>query len=292
MKRPTGWIALWFAGALAVQGQISLELSMEQKQFLPAERIPVVVRVQNNTGRTLKLGVRPDWLVFSIESLGGRGVARTRDMALDGEFDLETAERAKFTVDLAPYFDLQRPGTFRVICQMRNPVADEIIESAPAQFDIIHGTKLWSQEFGIAPSGSTNGPVERRMYHLQQANHLERLRLYVRVTDATETLTYAVFPAGAMASVSRPQPVIDKDGRLHLLHQYGMRSYTYHRVEPDGMVSVRQTWEIGPRRPELRMNDSGEVIVIGGTRRVTSADIPVSKTAQAGTRDEIEPSKP
>lgn len=268
-------LSLWLGGVSAL-AQVTLSLQCDREQFLPAERLPITVLIENHSGRTIKLGTSPDWIIFGLETRHGRVVPKLGDVAIDGEFQIGSAERAKFTVNLAPHFALQEPGQFQISAQMTVPGTGEIISANPLMIEILNGSRLWSQEFGIPPApGAESAPSEIRKYHLQRASYLKQVRLYVRITDASETRTFAAFPVGSLVSFSKPEPMIDKSGRLHLLHQFGMRSYTYHVVEPDGTVKVRQTYEMtGTVRPALKVNSEGEVRVLGGVRRETSADLP------------------
>lgn len=277
-------LSSWF-GLAPGRAQVTLSLQRDQEQFLPAERLPITVHIENQSGRTLTFGTSPRWLIFGVETRNGRVVAKLSDVPVDGEFVVESAERAKFTINLAPHFALQEPGQFSVTAQMAIPGTDQILSSNPIMIEILNGARLWAQEFGIPPApGKENDPPEIRKYLLQQANHLKHIRLYVRITDVSETRTFATFPAGVLVTFARPEPMVDKVGRLHLLHRFGMRSYTYHLVEPDGTVKIRQSYEMSDSRPTLRVNDEGEVRVVGGIRRETSADIPPAEAVRVENR--------
>ncbi len=276
-------LSSWF-GLVLGWAQVTLSLQRDQEQFLPAERLPITVLIENQSGRTLTFGTHPRWLIFGVETRNGRVVAKLSDVPVDGEFVVESAERAKFTINLAPHFALQEPGQFSVTAQMAIPGTDQILSSSPIMIEILNGARLWAQEFGIPPApGKENDPPEIRKYLLQQANHLKHIRLYVRITDASETRTFATFPAGTLVTFARPEPMVDKLGRLHLLHRFGLRSYTYHLIEPDGTVRIRQTYEISDSRPGLKVNAEGEVRVLGGIRRETSADLPPVASVESQT---------
>lgn len=279
-------LSLWL-GLVSGRAQVTLSLHREQEQFLPAERLPITVHIENQSGRTLTFGTSPNWLIFGVETLQGRVVSKLSDVPVDGEFRLESAERAKFTINLAPHFALQEPGQFQVTAQMTVPGTGEFLSASPVVFEVLNGSRLWSQEFGIPPApGAGNALPEIRKYHLQQANHLKQIRLYVRITDASETRTFATFPAGTLVTFAKPEPMVDKLGRLHLLHQFGIRSYTYHLVDPDGTVKVRQTYEMtGTMRPALKVNAEGEVRVLGGARRETTADLPPAAPVDIETKN-------
>lgn len=269
------------------QPEVSLELLSDQTQFLPAEKLPISVRITNHSGRTLKLGASDDWLTFSVEETKGAVVVRRDDPKVDGEFELETASRATFKIDIAPHFDLTRPGSYKVSAQMHLPnLGNLIVDSAPLAFDVIAGSMVWSQTFGVNVRDETGKEqLDRRTYILQQANYLKEVRLYLRITDAARGNTHAVFPVGPVVSFSRPMPLIDPQSRLHLLHQFGMRVYAYHVFSPNGEILERRTYEIGDTRPALRVNESGNVIVIGGVRRPDKTDLVPQSATNAPSSD-------
>jgi hypothetical protein len=125
------------------------------------------------------------------------------------------------------------------------------------------------------PSEAENGRPELRKFHLVQANHLKQLSLYVRITDATEADTYALFPLGTLVGFSKPQPQLDRWSNLHVFYQDGAKSFRYFTITPDGLLLTRQTWETAEGgRPAMTVNSEGRISVTGGVRRVSASDLP------------------
>lgn len=265
---------------LTLRAQVTVDVTLEQEQFLPGESLPTAVRITNRSGQTLRFGSEPDWLVFSIESSDGFVVVKTSEVPVLGEFTVESSQMATRRVDLAPHFVLSRTGRYKVTATVRVREWDTLLNSSPRALDIINGAKLWVQEFGVplAP-GVTNEVPEVRKYILQQANYLRtQLRLYLRLTDASESRLIKVFPIGPMVSFSRPEPQLDKFSNLHLLFQDGARSFNYTVVNPDGEVLLRQTYDYIHSRPRLQMDDSGKFVVAGGVRRPAPNDFPAPES--------------
>lgn len=270
---------LWFlfAAVLPVSAQVTVEVVPDQDQFLPGEALPVAVRIINHSGQTLHFGDDPDWLTFAVESRDGLIVVKTGEVPVLGQFTLESSKKATKRVDLAPYFNLTRPGCYSIIATVHIKEWDGQVASAPKAFDIIEGAKLWSQEFGI-PTGVTNQSPEVRKYILQQANYLKtQLKLYLRLTDVSESKVIKVFPIGPMVSFGRPEPQLDKFNNLHVLYQDGARQFSYTVINPDGDVIIRQTYDYVNARPRLQMGEDGKLTVIGGVRRMTADDVPSPK---------------
>ena len=279
MKALGLWLGLWAAALSPASAQVTIELMPEQEQFLPAESLPVAVRITNRSGQSLRLGKAEDWLTFSVESLDSHVVPKTGDVPVAGEFVVESSRVVTLHVDLAPYFLLTHSGRYSVIATMQLKDWNQEIRSQPKSFDIVEGSRLWEQDIGLPDSASgPNATPEVRKFILQQANYLKsQLRLYVRLTDASGGRTFRVFPIGPMVSFSRPEPQVDKFSNMHLLYQDGPHTYSYTVINPDGEIIARRTYDYVDKRPRLAPDAEGKVLVTGGVRHPTAKDIPPSK---------------
>ena len=272
-------VGLALVSLLPASAQVTVEMALEQEQFLVGEAMAVAVRITNLSGQTLRFGNRPDWLTFSIESRDGFIVIKNSEAPVLGEFTVESSKVATRRVDLGPHFSLTRFGRYSVSATVQVAEWGVQLTSKPTNFDIIRGSRLWSQEFGVPSSAAApNEPPEVRRYTLQQANYLNsQIRLYLRLTDASEAKVFKVFPIGPMRSVSKPEPQLDKESNLHVLYQSDARSYSYTVVNPNGEITSRQTYDYVNSRPRLKMKQGGTLAVIGGVRRVVPSDIPPPK---------------
>jgi len=268
------WLTFFSASA-----QVTVDVVLDQEQFLPSETLPVAVRITNRSGQPLHLGVDANWLTFSVESAGGPGVVKKADAPVQGEFDLGSSQVATKRVDLAPYFELTRQGGYRVTATVRIKDWDAEIPSPPRSFDVIDGAKLWSQTFGLpAPAGVTNRPPEVRKYTLEEANYLRsQLRMYVQVSDESETHIFKLRAIGPMVSFSQPEAQLDRLSHLHVLYQSGARVFSYSEVNPDGDIVRQENYDYLNTHPRLHTDDDGNITVLGGGRRVKPDNIPVVK---------------
>jgi hypothetical protein len=272
---------------LSLRGQVSVEVVMDEVDFLPGESVIVGARIINLSGQTLHLGKDNSWLAFTLTARDGFVVPTLGEVPVAGEFDLESSSTGTKRVDLAPYFQLTIPGRYRVTATVRIPEWDREITSKVFAFNVIKGAKLWEQEFGVPNStGAPGAPPEVRKFALQQAQHQNRMRLYVRLTDAAETRVIRVFPVGPMVSFSRPEHQFDRLSNLHLLFQTGARAFNYSVVDPDGQVITRQTHMYSESRPTLQYDKDGNILVSGGMRQFAQSDLPVvSSGTQSKTND-------
>ncbi len=259
---------------------VSVEVSLDQNEFLPGETLPVTVRVINNSGQTLHLGADADWLKFRVQPAEADSlVSNNGQVPVVGEFKLETTEVATKHVDIAPYFALSKTGRYRVTAIVHIKDWDKEVESPAVRFDVIDGARLWSQDFGMPASGGATGqPPEIRKYILEEANYLQKqLRLYVLVSDATGSRIFKVSAIGQMVSFSQPEEKLDSASNLHVLYQSGPHSSLYAEIAPDGGITQRDIYDFVTTRPHLGMNGAGDIVVTGAVRRARPGELPVLK---------------
>ncbi len=282
-------LGLLLAPLLHLSAQVSVEVTLDQEQFLPGEKLTAAVKIRNHSGQTLHLGGQADWLTFSVESLDEFVVSQIGPPPVLGEFELGSSMVATRRVDLAPYFGLTQPGRYSIVATVRIQEWNGQISSDPKRFSIIAGSKLWTQDFGVPMRpGDTNRAPEVRRYTLQQGNDpKKRMRLYLRLTDESEARLIKMVLVGPMVGFSRPEPQLDQTTNLHLLYQDGAHTFSYVVINPDGDLIVRQTYDYVGARPRLQADKDGKLAVVGGVRRPTVSDLPAPKK----TEDEVEAPK-
>jgi hypothetical protein len=263
-------VALIFSHAAA---QVTVELALNQEEFLPGESIPVAVKITNRSGQQLHLGAEPNWVTFSVEAEDGTSVIKNSEVPVMGEFDLESSQMGTKHVDIAPYFSINRPGRYTVTATLRIKAWGVEMNSAPKLFDVIEGAKLWSQDFGV-PAAS--GIPEMRRFTLEQASYLhDQMRLYMQLSDAAESRIYKTLALGPTVSFTRPEAQVDRTSQLHVLWQSGAQSFLFCLINTDGAVLNREIYDDFGIRPKLVVNDNGDVLVVGGVRRPKPGELPI-----------------
>ena len=106
------WLGAWLVFSGALSAQVTMYLSLDQEQFLPGETLPVNVRIANLSGQTLILGTDEDWLKFAVESRDVPVVVKTGEAPVAEKIVLESAKAAIKRVNIAPYFNLKKPGHY------------------------------------------------------------------------------------------------------------------------------------------------------------------------------------
>lgn len=271
--------------------QVSVALALDQNQFLPDEAVRVAVKITNLSGQTLHLGADPGWLTFDVESYDNPVVANNGPVPVVEPFDLESSQMATKRVDLQPYFQMGRPGRYKVTATLRIKQWSQTITSPPQEFDIITGAQLWTQNFGVTVS--TNAPPEARKYTLVEANYLRRqLRLYLQVSSADGLRVFKVESLGPLVSFSSPEAQVDGISQLHVLWQTGAQAFNYLVIAPDGTVISRDIYDDFNSRPRLAVTTSGNIVVRGGVRRARPSDVPAVKLPVAPATPVAPPAKP
>jgi hypothetical protein len=283
MKFSLSIFGLALVTGFSAGAQVTLEVELAQRQFLPSESLPVAVRLTNRSGQPLHLGDDPKWLTFSVTAVDNFVVTKIADVPVQGEFEVGSSQMATKRVDLAPCFKLTRHGSYRIVARVRIKDWNAEFASQPQTFDIIDGAKLWSQTFGLpAPAGITNGVPEVRRYTLEEANYLRsQLRMYVQVSDESERQIFKVRAIGPMVSFSQPEARLDPHNRLHVIYQSGARVYNYSIVNPDGDIVWQENYDYLNTRPRLQIADDGNITVLGGVRRLKPDDVPVLQSPSA-----------
>ncbi|HTY87964.1 MAG TPA: hypothetical protein VMB80_10905 [Candidatus Acidoferrum sp.] len=277
MKRSVTFFGLAFLAGFSAWAQVTVEVELDQRQFLPSETLPVTVRITNRSGQPLHLGAEENWLTFSVNAEDNYAVTKLGDAPVRDEFELGSSKMATKRVNLAPYFKLTRQGSYRISATVRIPEWNRELTSPPQSFDVIDGAKLWSQTFGLpVPAGMTNTVPEIRRYTLEEANYLKsQLRMYVQVSDESESQIIRVQAIGPMVSFSQPEARLDRRNRLHVLYQSGAHVFSYTIVNPDGDILRQENYDYFTSRPRLQIDEAGNITVLGGVRRVKPDDAPL-----------------
>jgi hypothetical protein len=258
---------------------VSVEITTDQDEFLPGEALPLDVKVTNHSGQQLHFGADSSWLTFSVESADGFPVVKNSEVPVQGAFDLFSSQAGIKTVDIAPYFQMNREGRYKVTAILHLTNWSVTIASPPKVFDVVGAVKLWSQNFGTP---STNGLPEMREFSLEKANYLrQQLRLYVQLTDASESRIYKVEALGPMVSFGYPEEQVDRLSQLNVLWQTGAQTFSYCLVSPSGEILHRDTYDLFNSRPRLKVDEDGNVSVVGGVKRVPASEIPAIQSPNA-----------
>ena len=261
---------------------LSAEMSLEQNQLLPDEKMHLKLSILNRSGADLKLGTESDWITFSVAGEKNALVPElgTNHVYIDGEFTLPAGQSASREFNLTPYFDIRQPGRYTVKAAIKIPQWGQAIRVPETSFTIVSGTRLENlpelgQPVGVPLlSGQGNQPPEIRRYYMEKSDAAAGTKLYVRLTDASGGKTLRLVPLGPFFSYINPEVKLDRYNDLHVLHQTDAKAFSYCVIDTLGQILERQTYQYTDRRPSLRADGQGGVVVAGGARVVSASDLP------------------
>ena len=261
---------------------VSAELSLEQNQLLPDEKMHLKLSIENRSGQDLKLGTTDDWLAFTV--LGEKNAVvpqlGTNHVYIDGETNVPAGMSASREFNLTPYFDFRRPGNYSVKATIKLPQWGQEITVPAVKFTIVNGTRLADlpdidMPVGVPTMpGQAGQPPEIRRYFLEKSDATMGGKLYVRLTDGTGSQTLMLVPIGLFFPFNQPDVKLDQYNELHVLHQTGGKEFTYCVIDTLGLMVERQTYLSTDRRPVLRIDGTNGVVVVGGARAVSPSDLP------------------
>src|ERR1022692_4835984 len=110
---------LALTACLRASAQVTVDLGLDQEQFLPNEAVKLAVKITNRSGQPVHLGADANWLTFNVESEDGFVVVKNAEVPVVDAFDLESSQMATKRVDLQPYFMMGKPGRYKVTATVR-----------------------------------------------------------------------------------------------------------------------------------------------------------------------------
>ena len=274
MRRLVFFFLLAVACVVPARGQrLAIDLISRDTSYLPNETLMVGVRIKNQSGQAVILAQEDQWVDFLVANSDEQPVPRVGVPAGGEVFVLAAGKEAVKWFNLAPHFDLSRPGPYDIHAQVRVPQWKEFIPARPARVNVVRGVTVAELKHGV-PAKKLTDPPEMRVYTLQKVRHVRYVLLYLRVEGEESRRVYSVEPLGRLVAVSRPEYQMDRHGRLHVLFQNGAKTFSHCLADADGRMKTAHTYYYGTRRPVLTVDAEGETGVLGGKRIVTANDWP------------------
>ena len=266
---------------LSVFGEgLQMELLTEQLEFLPNEPLHVGLRIQNRSGQPVVLGQANDWIRFAVFDVEKHLVLKRSDPPPGEVFVLPNGQEVIKSFNLAPHFDLSTPGSFVITAQVNVRQWNETLPVNARRIDVVRGIKLATLVQGVADPEAPNAPPQMRTYTLQQKRNAGRQQLYLRVAAEDGFEVFNVLPVGSVVPFGRPEMHVDRRGAVHLLFQNGAREYLYCNADAQGAMVRRHSYQVYQSRPKLRVDERGNLEVVGGRRTPSAMDWPVTKLPQ------------
>ncbi len=272
MKTILQILAAAWLGTATLSAQILVEVTFDSESYLPNEPMIAKIRVSNNSGQPITFGQDDHWLALEVEGENHRLVNQVATLPVLGEFSLQSSENGTKKIDLAPVYELAKPGRYYVTATVHVTGWKDAFASKTKWVDVSSGVRVFETTFGM-PAATGTGAPEVRKFVLHQANH-KQMVLYARLTDETESKTYNVLALGSLLSFSKPEPQLDRWNNMHVLFQFNARAFNYCVVTPEGFLLKRETWEYTDSRPILKVSEDGHINISGGVKKSRNTDLP------------------
>ena len=273
------WLLVSGALAMTASAQLAVQVRVPHSSLLVYESIPIIVSLQNFSGRPIQLADTPTahWLKLLVTDESNSIVPVTGTLGASEPVEVGPGKAVAQTIDLLTLFALRSRGTYRVQAIVTGPAGTMV--STPVQFELIHGREIWTQTTGL-PAGQD----DYRTYSLVTRHAGNDELLFVSVREEPMRTMYSLVPLGMTLPTSAPQVKLDKLSHLHVLFQNGPRSYGYLQVDPQAQASERAAYSDFISRPELADKD-GVVTVVGGEQTYP-------KSERLLTEEELNPPPP
>ena len=268
-------VVVFWRGSLYSQGVV-VRLSADREEYLPNESLMVGVSIENLSGTPVVLGQHREWILFLIQDVQGRPVARSGNPPAGEIFIIPNATTVTRWIDLAPYFNVRQQGTYSITAKVNVRQWKQDVQAQFCRIQVVGGLKLAAKKFGVPNPADNSAPPEIRVFKLLRKRDGGRLLLYLRVAEQNDYNVYNVQRLGPMVQLSPPEYQIDSESQIHIFFRSGALTYIYCVANAQGRLQKRQTYQtyLG-KRPAMRTNVKKKIEVAGGRRVFARSDFPV-----------------
>ncbi len=255
--------------ASTASAQLSVRLRLDREKYLLYEPVSATVQVDNFGAAALKLddAESAPWLRFEVLHKNGRRASVVGSGFLAGSTTLKPGEAVARSANLVAFYNIRDVGEYRVRAIVKAAGLGGGFVSNELAFFVVGGRMIWTKSVGVAGNKDKN---TWRTYSLLTLRIDPYDRLYARVENEREELVYGVIPLGPSVTLGAPQAEVDRQARLHVLHQIAPRHFNYAVISMNGAVLNRDSYSDFESRPELRRAEDGDLKVIGGERIASS----------------------
>jgi hypothetical protein len=261
-------LAVLIAGAGA---QVNVNIEVKRRTYIRYEPLLVTVTLTNLSGRDLLLedGESP-WFGFTIFQGDSQTLLPPRepDYRLD-PLELKIGETVKRTVNLTQLYPVSEFGIHRVRATIYVKSLNQYFTSRTANIDITEGRTIWKQTVGVPETMPNAGKMhEMTLLAMQGTQHQY---LYCRVTNPDNGDVLCMQRLGHILDGTQFDAKFDATNTLHVLQLAGPKTYSLTQIGVNGEVYGQWVYDAPKTKPFLRPDGTGNVEIVGATRRVEAA---------------------
>ncbi len=241
-----------------LMAQLQISCRLEPTRAVQYEPIIAVVRIQNNTGRTVTLqdDTADARLWMEIEKTPGRTMRQISPFVLGEPLVIEPRQTVTQRVNLTQMYDVRNTGPYTV--RARVDWGGDAFASGKIFLDVVPGLEMQRMVGPVGPDGTG-----RRIYRLLSLNRDRGDHLFLRIDDEAQGLCYGVIHLGRMLRIQNPTMQVDAANNINVLHQAGPGRYLHHVFTPNGDQVQRRAYTSDDPGVSLAESRDGRVMVEG-----------------------------
>ncbi len=208
--------------------QIDVRLDPVRRDFLLGESIALKITMVNHTDQTIKLTNIPgrSWLNFNITSREGGNALSPKATPRYPDLTLSPGATRSYQVDIKPFYNFNRSGTYKAIATVRMPDMRTTYSSNRATFTLASG--------GSIKTFKTQARGQRLEMSVKILNVGGKDSLFGQVLNADSRVPIGACYLAQFLNFMEPRIVLDNAQNLHVLCQSTPEYFTYSIMNTKG----------------------------------------------------------
>ena len=253
--------ASWILGLALCSGMVRADItvtsSLPYPTFLQYERIPLTLKVTNNSGREIVFTEEDadNQIVLRVRDMNNRIIPRTNLPLLLEKWVIPDGETSEQVFDLVQLFQVRSARSFQ---GLQHVVVDGDTYKGPGlTFDVVRGTEF----------DEIKRKRQDRVFTLIGLSRGQGDELMMRVTNKEKSITLATYFLERHLRFYPPHIKATKDGQIGTLHYLSPQQAVMCLFEKDGTPIRREYYQVSPGVPvRLHVNGEEGFMVEGGTK--------------------------
>lgn len=210
-------------------GQVDVRMEPIRRDYLLGESAAVRLIISNHTDSPLELKSIPGrgWLYLSVSKRGEYSPLSPSSPLHFPDIKVLPGSRKAYTLDLQPFYRLNREGTYRVVATVRMPDMQSTYTSNAASFNMVPGATLRS--FVIQVRGM------RLQMNVKMMNMDGKTVLFGQVLNPETRIALGACFLAQYLNFMEPRILLDRAQNLHVLCQSTADFFTYAVMDTQGV---------------------------------------------------------
>jgi len=256
--------------------QVDLSLSLSRKSYIQYENIICKITLKNNTAHPLVFGNNTNLkgaIYFVIKNTAGKTWSTKEEKINPFNSDIiEPGETSLSTVSISSLLSLNDPNAYSIYAVFEYPQLKEQYRSNSVSFSIEKGSTVWQAEVGIPSFNDKKDIIEGRQYVLKTV-YDGKNKLFILLIESTSHV-YGVARLGYDIGIKKPECLIDRLSKLHILIQTSPSIFSYFIYNPDCSLEKKEVYKKSETSSPTLIKDekTGNIIVVGGLKAENGKD--------------------